>query len=157
MAIKMLAKDTVSAALAECFADIDGNRYNFMQAKNIEAKFEKTKVEVPILGQTGKGNKSNGWKGTGKATFYYNTSIFREMFKKYKDTGEDTYFDMQISNTDNNSDAGRQTIILRRCNLDGGSIVKFDIGSDTLDEEMDFTFEDFDMPETFNLLDGMEV
>ena len=78
------AKDTISASLAECFITIDGNRYNFMQAINLEAKVEKTKSEVPILGKTGKGNKSTGWKGTGSATFHYNTSIFRKILEKYK-------------------------------------------------------------------------
>ena len=73
----MNAKDTVSAKLAECYVTVDGNRYNFMQAIKLEAKVEKTKTEVPILGKTGKGNKSTGWKGSGSATFHYNTSIFR--------------------------------------------------------------------------------
>lgn len=50
----MNAKDSVSASLAECFATIEGNRYNLMQALNLEAKLEKTKTEVPILGKTGK-------------------------------------------------------------------------------------------------------
>lgn len=73
----MNAKDAVSASLAECFVTIGDNRYNFMQAINLEANFEKNKTEVPILGKTGKGNKATGWKGTGSATFHYNTSIFR--------------------------------------------------------------------------------
>ena len=49
----MNARDAVSASLAECFVTIEGNRYNFMQAINLEAKFEKNKTEVPILGKTG--------------------------------------------------------------------------------------------------------
>lgn len=69
--VTMKAKDTVFAALAECFVTIGTRRYNFMQAINLEAKFEKTKTEVPILGKTGKGNKASGWKGTGSATFHY--------------------------------------------------------------------------------------
>lgn len=157
MAVKMIAKNTVSAALAECFVTIGDNRYNFMQANNLEAKFEKTKIEVPILGQTGKGNKANGWKGTGKASFYYSTSIFRELFLEYKNTGRDVYFDIQITNEDPDSDAKRQTIILKRCNLNGGILAKFDNGSDTLEEDFEFTFEDFDMPESFAMLDGMIV
>ena len=80
----MKGKDAVSAKLAECFVTIGTNRYNFMQAINVEAKFEKTKSEVPILGKTGKGNKANGWKGTGKASFHYNTSIFRDLMQKYR-------------------------------------------------------------------------
>ena len=64
----MNAKDAISASLAECFVTIEGNRYNFMQAINLEASIEKTKSEIPILGKTGKGNKTTGWKGSGSAT-----------------------------------------------------------------------------------------
>ena len=155
MANIMNAKDAVSASLAECFVTIDGNRYNFMQAINLEANFEKTKSEVPILGKTGKGNKSTGWKGTGNATFHYNTSIFRELLYRYKNTGEDIYFDIQVTNEDPTSSVGRQTVILKGCNLDGGLLTKFDADAEYLDENIDFTFEDFEIPEKFNLLAGM--
>ena len=153
--ITMKAKDTISAKLAECFITIGKNRYNFMQAINLEASLEKTKSEVPILGKTGTGNKATGWKGTGSATFHYNTSIFREMLLNYKNTGEDVYFDIQIANDDPTSAAGRQTIVLVDCNIDGGILAKFDADGEYLDEEFDFTFEDFKMPEKFSILSGM--
>lgn len=152
----MHAKDTVSAALAECFVTIDGRRYNFMQAINLEAKVEKVKTEVPILGKPGKGNKAGGWKGTGSATFHYNTSIFRELLYKYNKTGEDTYFDIQVTNEDPTSAVGRQTVILRDCNINNGIIAKFDADAEYLDEQLEFTFEDFEQPERFHILDGME-
>lgn len=151
----MNAKDTISASLAECYITIDGNRYNFMQAINLEANFEKNKTEVPILGKTGKGNKSTGWKGTGNATFHYNTSVFRELLYRYKNTGEDIYFDIQVTNEDPTSSVGRQTVILKDCNLDGGILTKFDADAEYLDETIDFTFEDFEIPEKFSLLNGM--
>ncbi|PWL41408.1 MAG: hypothetical protein DBY45_10365 [Clostridiales bacterium] len=151
----MNAMDAVSGSQAECYVTIGTNRYNFMQAINLEAKFEKTKTEVPILGRPGKGNKTTGWKGTGSATFHYNTSIFRELLQRYKDTGEDIYFDMQVTNEDPSSAVGRQTIILKDCNMDGGVLAKFDSDGEYLDEDMDFTFEDFEMPETFRNLAGM--
>lgn len=156
MSQTMHAKDTVSASLAECYVTIDGNRYNFMQAINLEAKYSKNKSKVPILGRTGKGNKSTGWEGSGSATFHYNTSIFRELFIRFKETGEDIYFDMQITNEDPTSSVGRQTIILKDCNLDGGTLAKFDADAEYLDEDVDFTFEDVEMPEKFNLLTGMQ-
>ena len=156
MSETMRAKDAVSASLAECFVTIEGNRYNFMQAINLEAKFEKTKTEVPILGKTGKGNKSTGWAGTGNATFHYNTSIFRELLYRYKETGEDIYFDIQVTNEDPTSSVGRQTVILKDCNVDGGILTKFDADADFLDEDMDFTYEDFEMPEKFKTLAGMQ-
>lgn len=155
--VTMRAKDSISASLAECFVTIGTRRYNFMQAINFEAKFEKTKSEIPILGKTGKGNKSTGWKGTGSATFHYNTSVFRQMMAQYKDTGEDVYFEIQISNEDPTSAAGRQTMIFIDCNIDGGILAKFDADSEYLDEDMDFTFEDFKMPEAFKDLDGFRT
>lgn len=153
--ITMKAKDSLSAKLAECYVTISGRRYNFMQAINFETNFERTKTEIPILGKTGMGNKSTGWKGTGSATFHYNTSIFREMMQRYKDTGEDVYFEIQVTNEDPTSDAGRQTVVFMDCNIDGGILAKFDADGEYLDEDMDFTFEDFKMPEKFNLLAGM--
>jgi len=152
----MNAKDAVSASLAECFVTIDGNRYNFMQAIDLEANFEKQKAEVPILGKPGRGNKSTGWKGTGSATFHYNTSIFRELLYRYKNTGEDIYFDIQVTNQDPTSAVGRQTVILKGCNIDGGILTKFDADAEYLDETLDFTFEDFEIPEKFNMLPGMQ-
>jgi hypothetical protein len=156
MANIMNAKDAVSASLAKCFVTIDGDRYEFMQAINLEASIEKNKSQVPILGKTGKGNKSNGWSGSGNATFHYNTGIFRNLLKKYKDTGEDVYFDIQVTNEDPSSAVGRQTVILKDCNLDGGIIAKFDADAEYLDESIDFTFEDFEIPETFSNLAGMQ-
>ena len=152
----MHAKDTVSASFAECYVTLEGKRYNLMQAINLEANFEKNKTEVPILGKTGKGNKATGWTGTGSATFHYNTSVFRMLMYRYKETGEDVYFDIQVTNEDPTSAVGRQTVILKDCNVDGGILAKFDADAEYLDEDMDFTFEDFEIPEQFKLLQGME-
>ena len=151
----MSAKDSISASLAECFATINGRRYNILQLINLEATMEKTKTEVPIMGKTGKGNKANGWKGTGSATLHYNTSIFRELAYQYKTTGQDVYFDIQLTNEDPTSSVGRQTVILKDCNFDSILLAKADADADYLDESMDFTFEDFEIPEKFSLLSGM--
>lgn len=154
--VTMRGRDAISASLAECFITFaDGNRYNFMQAINLEARMEKTKTQVPILNKPGKGNKSAGWEGTGSATFHFNTSIFRKLMKHYKDTGEDFYFDMQITNDDPTSAAGIQTIILNDCNLDSVILAKFDADGEVLDEDFDFTFEDWNMPDEFVELEGM--
>lgn len=154
--ITMRGKDALSAKLAECYITIDGNRYNFMQMIDFEATFEKTKMEVPVLGKTGMGNKASGWKGTFKGTAHYNQSIMRQAMLEYKRTGQDTYFEIQITNEDPTSDAGRQTVVLYDCNQDDGTLAKFDADGKYLDEDISGTFEDFDMPESFNLLDGMK-
>lgn len=155
MANTMHAKDAVSAKLAQCFVTIEGNRYLLMQGKSFEAKFEKEKQKVAILGKTGQGNKTTSWSGTGSMTIYHNTPIFDELMLKFKNTGEDVYFDVQISNEDPTSAAGRQTMIFKDCNIDGGVLASYDADGDWLEQDIDFTFEDFEMPEKFKILSGM--
>ena len=152
----MFSKDALSAALAECYVTIDDRRYNLMTAIKLEAKFKKNKVKIPTLGKTGKGNKSVSWEGSGSCTMHYNTSIFRKMMLDFKNTGEDVYFEIQITNDDPSSAAGSQTITLLQCNIDGGVLAKVDASSDSyLDEDVDFTFDDFDMPKEFQELMGL--
>jgi hypothetical protein len=157
MAQTMAARNAVSAKMAECYVTIDGNRYNFMSAINVEVTMEKNKTEVPILGRMNRGHKSTSSSITGSAEFHLNTSIWRELAYRFQETGEDVYFDMQITNEDiTASDIGRQTIILYDCNLDGVTLAAFDADSDdTLTESIDFTVERFEMPEKFNLMNGM--
>lgn len=150
----MHAGDSVSAAEAECYVTIGTERIHLMQIINLEATMEKIKSEIPILGRRGKGNKTTGWKGTGSATLHYNTSRFRKLLYEYKETGKDVYFDIQITNEDETSKVGRQTVILKECNIDGGIIAKFDADAEYLDEDFDFTFEDWEMPEEFTPLEG---
>lgn len=164
----MNAKDTISGAQAQCVVRIPFNvqtgkplgttkhTYNFMMATKVEAKLDKTKVEVPILGKSGKGNKATGWKGTGSASFHYCTSVFRKILEYYKKTGDDIYFDMIITNEDKSSAAGVQTTTLIDCNLDGGILAKLDANSEVLDEDLNFTFEDFSIDTAFKNLTGFK-
>lgn len=157
MAQTMLAKNSVSAKMAECYVTIDGNRYNFMSAINLEVTFEKNKQEIPILGRMNRGHKATSSSISGSAEFHLNTSIWRELAYRFQETGEDLYFDMQITNEDvTASDIGRQTIILYDCNFDSVVLASFDADSDdVLTESIDFTAERFEMPEKFNMMDGM--
>ncbi len=152
----MLAKDVVAAKLATCYTTIEGNRYLLIQAKNLEAKYKKTKKEVPILGRTTVGHKTTSGEGTGKMTIYSNTPLFTKLLKKYQDTGEDVYFDIQVTNEDKTSASGRQTIILKDCNLNEGVIAAFDSDGEWLEQDVDFTFEAWEYPEAFAMLDGMQ-
>jgi hypothetical protein len=152
----MNAMDTVSASLAECFVTIDGKRYNFMQLYQFESKMEINTSEVPILGRTGKGNKATGWTGTWSATAHYNQSVIRGVLYEYKKTGRLPEIEIQATNEDPSSRVGRQTIIHKGVIIKGGVLAKFDADAEFLDEDIEGTFDDWDMPEKFALLPGME-
>lgn len=154
--VTMNAKDALSASLAECYVTIEKKRYHLFQAKNVEIKYEKTKVEVPILGKTTNGNKSVGGKISGSMTIYFNTDIFTNLIKKYKNTGEDLYFDMLITNEDKTSASGERRIIVNDCNIDSAIIAAFDADGKLLEQNVDFTAEDFDLEKAFKILKGMK-
>lgn len=151
----MHARDAIHGAQGRAYVTIDGNRYLFAQLINLEARMEKTKTQVPIMGRVSKGNKSTGAEYSGSATFHFNTSMFRKLLKRYKDTGEDVYFNIQITNEDGSAKVGRQTTILIDCNLDGGILASLDADAEYLEDSIDFTFEDWDMPEEFTTLQEM--
>ncbi len=153
----MNALDAVAGSQASAYITLaDGNRYCFMQLYSFESSMEVNIAEVPILGKTGKGNKPTGWSGTWSGTAHYNQSIIREMLLEYKKTGFMPTFDIQISNEDPTAAVGRQTIILKNCLTKGGTLAKYDADSEILDEDIEGTFDDWEMPETFTLLNGMQ-
>lgn len=140
------APDTISGKEGRAYAKIDGNNEDLFFAKTIESTVEKSKSEVKAIGKRMTGHKTTGGNGTGSMTLYYMTPLFRQMIKQWKETGQDIYFDMVIENDDQESSAGKQSVLLIDCNLDSIVLGKLDGDSDDpLDEDVDFTFEDFDI------------
>jgi hypothetical protein len=156
MPAKMNAKDAIYGAEAECYVTIDGNRYNMMSMVEFSCQLEFNIVDVPILGQVNKGHKTAGTSGTWTGTAHFNQSFMRKWAYNYQKTGKLVPFDIQVSNEDPSSSVGRQTILLRRCLLDTLILAMFNADEETLDEELSGTFEDWEMPEEFTLLPGMQ-
>lgn len=140
------APDTISGKEGRAYAKINGNNEDLFMAKTIEGSVEKSKSEVKAIGKRMTGHKTTGGNGTGSMTLYYLTPLFRQLVKQWKETGVDIYFDMVIENEDPSSAAGKQSVLLIGCNLDSVVLAKLDGDSDDpLDEDVDFTFEDFDI------------
>lgn len=143
--------DTISGREGRAYAKINGNNEELFMAKTIEATVEKAKSEIKAIGRRMTGHKTTGMNGTGSMTLYYLTPLFRSYLKQYKDSGVDLYFDMVIENEDPTSAAGKQTVLLLNCNLDSTVLAKLDGDSDDpLEEDADFTFDDFDILTPFN-------
>ncbi|MCK9445037.1 MAG: phage tail tube protein [Tissierellaceae bacterium] len=143
------AGDTISGQEGKATAIIDGSVQDMFYIKNLEATFEKIKTEVRTLGKRGTQHKGTGWSGTGSMTIYYVTSIFRHMALKYAKTGKDTYFDITIVNHDPTSSVGQQMMVLYNCNIDSTVLAKLDTEADVLDDDIDFTFDGFDILDSF--------
>lgn len=148
-------QDAISGKMARAYATINGRVEELFYAKSIEATIEKNKVDVPVLGKTTTPQRSAGWSGSGTLTIYYVTSLFRQLMVEYVKTGRDFWFDLQVINEDPVSSAGKQTVVLKNCNLDSVVIAQFDATSDDmLEEEMPFTFDDVEILDSFNPIIG---
>ena len=117
--------------------------------KNLEATCEIEKTDVKTLGKRGAQHKPSGWSGSGRMTVYYVTSLFRKMALQYIKTGIPVYFDIMVTNNDPASSVGPQTVVLKNCSLDSVILTKFDVDSEVMDEDVDFTFDDVDMLDSF--------
>lgn len=144
------AQDIISGKEGKVFKTVNGIVKEMAYIKKIEAKIEKNKAEIKVLGSRATHSKATGWKGTGSMTIYYMTSEFRQLMLDYIKTGKDVYFDIQLVNEDPASAAGKQTVVLKNCNVDSVVIGQLDIDQDALEEELSFTFEDIEVLNKFN-------
>jgi len=143
------AKDIISGQEATAFLKINGRMEKLFYAKSLKAIAKKKKVFIKTLGKRGAQAKTSGFEGTGNMVIYSVTSIFKKYMSDYIKTGRDIYFDIQVSNDDPTSSIGRQTIVLKNCNIDSVTMANFDIYAESLEESMDFTFDDVDILEMF--------
>ncbi|MCM3268172.1 phage tail tube protein [Paenibacillus elgii] len=143
------ARDTISGQEGRAYATINGNKEEMFYVKKLEAKVEKEKAEIKALGRRGTQSKAKGWKGTGSMTIYYITTLFREIMNEYMVSGKDTYFDITVTNEDPSSSVGMQTVIIKNVNLDSVIMASLDTGSDTLEEEISFTFDGIEIKDRF--------
>ncbi|MCQ5130631.1 phage tail tube protein [Butyricicoccus faecihominis] len=149
------ARDAISGSLASCFVTIDGSRYKFLQMTEFSATYKPNIVDVPILGRVNKGHKTVGGTGEFSGKAHYNQSVLRRVMKTYQDTGYMPELEIQIENEDPSAAVGRQSTILKGCLLDSVVVAKFAAGENLLDEELSGTFDKFELPETFDELEGM--
>lgn len=152
----LLAGDTVNGREGTVYATIKGKVYNLLEIKTLEAKVEKQKSDIPVLGFRGIQTKAKGYKGSGSIEAYYVSSLPRQTLIDYMNTGVDTYFTIVVTNEDKTTSLGAQRIQLNNVNIDSAVIAKVDVDADNLTESYDFTFDSaevlqaFDRPDYFD-------
>ena len=150
----MKASDAISGKEGSLYATIDGKVIQVAECKSINAKITKNKTEFKALGYRGTQHKATGWSGSGTLTIHYASSRWAKMMIDYAKKGIDTYFKLQIINEDPTSSIGKQTVTLIDVNFDEDEIAKIDTDAEFLDETMNFTFSDVEMPDEFKELNS---
>lgn len=146
------AEDAVNGREGVATVELNGEIVELMELANITVSIEKSKTEFKAMGTRNTQNKTTGWKGTGTANVRYISSRWAKLMQDYVKTGKDTYFTIVVTNEDPGSATGKQTIQVLGCNLDSLDIAKLDIDTDILDQDINFTFNDFNILNEFNKL-----
>jgi len=131
-------------------ARIYWNGEEIAYAKSVEANVEKTKTQIKVLGRVMDGSKTTSAAGTGTMTLHKTTSKFVKMMRDYVRTGEDQYFTVEMVLDDKGAGRGTERVTLFEVNIDSVKIAALDVDSEGLEEEVPFTFEDFDIPEALS-------
>lgn len=129
----------------------DGRNTELFYLRSVEANIEKTKVGIKTLGVRGTQHKTTGFEITGTMSIYSVTTDFLVYMERYKETGQDFYFNLRVTNQDATTSIGRKSVTLRDCNLDSATLAHLDVDEDFLSEDLDFTCEDFGLLERYNL------
>ena len=134
------AGNTINGKCCRAFATIDGKVEELFYIKSFNADITKNKTEVPVMGDLWVQHKAGSISGSGTMTMKYMSPVFRKMINKFATTHIDEYFNMMVVNDDPGSKAGIQSVTLNDTNIDGVVASKFDVESDSLEEDVSFTF-----------------
>ena len=138
--------DALSAKEGTVFFTINDKQYELAELISLEAKIEYTKA----LNSRMKGGKIVGAEGTGTVKMYYHRPELKKMALEYVKNGLLPRIDIKCTNEDRTSRAGRYTIVLKGVLFKESLIFKLDGSADeVIDEETDFTFQDFDILSEF--------
>lgn len=143
-------QNLLDGAQGTVYITIEGQRYLGAHVKSVSAEVEFNKTESRALGRRMGINRITGGSGTGTLTLYYMSSLFREALLNWKTKGAQPYFQLIATNDDVGSTAGRQTVVLEGCLPDTIPLTLLDAEGEEMEEELPFTFDDFDIPEKFN-------
>lgn len=135
----------------------NGKRMCMAHAKEIQTNIDYDKEQVGIMGKTQKANRKTGETYSGSMSVYKVESQFRKYAYEYKNLGTDLYFDIQVESGDPTARNGSEVITYIDCNLDNLMLSVLNVDNTILEEDMDFTFEDWRLDQPYDELDYLFI
>lgn len=145
----MKSKDAISGKEGTVYINTADKRIEVGNLLRLDATMTKQKSEVRAVGKRSTGYKADGWSGAGTMSFHYNQSFLRSDMYDYVKTGIDHYYEVEVVNEDKSSIVGRQMVVLKDVNIDSIILTQVDSDDGVLEEDVPFTFEDFEIPAKF--------
>lgn len=142
--------DVINSKDAMVTATINGRVIPLIECTNFEAKIEKNKEDVQVLGTHWKHHKVTSIEGTGSLEGYLISSMWLKYALPYINGGAELYFNITVDIEDKSSRTGKQTIQLTDVSLDDIPIADISADDSVLDWKSDLTFEGVQLINEFN-------
>lgn len=142
--------DVINSKDAMVTATINGRVITLIECTDFEAKLEKNKEDVQVLGSHWKHHKVTSIEGTGTLEGYLVSSMWIKYALPYINGGAELYFNVTVDIDDKSSRTGKQTVQLTDVSLDDIPIADISADDSVLDWSSDFTFEGIQLINEFN-------
>ena len=146
----LLANDGVDGKAGSAFMVKNGQNIELFGLKKYTTDAEILTSEFPVVGSRVNQEKPKGIKYSGTLTVYYGTPEFLNILTEYKRTGRFPEINFQVINQDTGSSVGSQIIAIYGVTLKKIPIAMLDDSADALQEELPFTFTDYEVLESFH-------
>lgn len=144
------AGDVINSKDAMVTATINGRVIPLIECTDFEAKIEKNKEDVQVLGSHWKHHKVTSIEGTGTLEGYLISSMWLKYALPYINGGAELYFNITVDIEDKSSRTGKQTVQLTDVSLDDIPIADISADDSVLDWSSDLTFEGVQLINEFN-------
>lgn len=142
--------DVINSKDAMVTATINGRVIPLIECTDFEAKIEKNKEDVQVLGTHWKHHKVTSIEGTGSLEGYLISSMWLKYALPYINGGAELYFNITVDIEDKSSRTGKQTVQITDVSLDDIPIADIKADDSVLDWKSDFTFEGVQLINEFN-------
>jgi Protein of unknown function (DUF2001). len=146
----LLANDGLKGKAGSAFMVKNGRNVELFGLKKFEANAEFETSEFPVVGALVNQTKVKGVKYSGSLTIYYGTPEFLDVLTEFKRTGKLPEINFQVINQDKGASVGDQIVAIYGVTLSKVPIAMLDDSVDYLQEEIPFSFTDYETLESFH-------
>ncbi|SHH55047.1 Phage tail tube protein [Caloranaerobacter azorensis DSM 13643] len=144
--------DTLSAKEGKAYITINGQNRELFEISKLSAQIDLIVQSRRMLGHRMTQHKVVGAEGTGSMTMYFMNSEMLNQAIQYLKTGNYKGLKLQIKNEDPQSTVGKQEVVLSNVILNSiPAAILDDQSDDPITFDTDFTFDDIENLESFQL------
>lgn len=144
------AGDAINSREGSVIMSVNGKNITLAEIEEATAQLEGNVEEINLLGKRLKGHKLTSAEGTGSISKYTVRSDFAQIMSRWVQGGKYPNISLTLTVEDNTSATGKQVVRLMGVIFADGVFANLNSDDGLLEDETDFTFDDFKIIQAFN-------